>query len=80
MLYKENLLLDQSNLIKYREKLHFITINYTQYYTLYPKLFECTFCTLNYNHCYTLHPNVKFTDSLDGNSTFMMQIVVMSII
>ena len=41
-------------------KLHFITLNYTSYYTLHSKLFECTFRTLNYNPCYILHLNVKF--------------------
>ena len=42
------------------------TLNYTSYYTLHPKLFECTFCTLNYDTCYTLHPDVKFAVNLDG--------------
>ena len=45
---------------KYKGKLYFTTLNYTSYYTLYPKIFEYTFWTLNYDSCYTLHPNYKF--------------------
>ena len=41
------------------KKLYFIILNYTLNYTLYPKLFECTFCILNYDYCYALHPDVK---------------------
>ena len=33
---------------KYKEKLYFTTLNYTQYYILHPKLFKCMFCALNY--------------------------------
>ena len=49
---------------------HFITVNYTLYYTLHSKFFECTFCIINYDPYYTLHPNVKFTVNLNGNSKF----------
>ena len=51
------------------EKLHFTTLNYNSYYTLHPKLFECTICTLNYNTYYPLPLDVSFTVILDG--TFM---------
>ena len=47
------------------EELHFITLNYTSYYTLYPKLFKRTYCTLNYDSCYTLHTDIKFAINLD---------------
>ena len=62
------------------EKLHFTTLNYTSYYTLHHKPFECTFCTLNYYSCYTLHPNNKFMVNLDGNLNFMVQIIIRSIV
>ena len=39
-------------------KLYFTSLNFTTYYTLHPKFFECTFFTLNFNHCYTLHPDL----------------------
>ena len=58
------------------EKLHFTSLNYTTYYTLYSKLFDCIFCTLNYDICYTLHPYIKFGVKLDGNSKFRMQSVI----
>lgn len=41
-------------------KLHFITLNYTSYYTSYSKLFKCTFRTLNYNPSYIFHLDVKY--------------------
>ena len=47
------------------EELHFITLNYTSYYTLYLKLFKRTYCTINYDPCYTLHTDVKFAINLD---------------
>ena len=50
-------------------KLHFTTLNYTLYYTLQPKFFECIFYTLNYDPYYTLHPHprdIKFAIKLDG--------------
>ena len=50
--------------------LHFITLNYTTYYTLYHKLFKRTFCTLNYDICYTLYTDVKFGVNLNENSKF----------
>ena len=49
------------------------TLNYTPYFTLHPKLFECTFCTLNYDFYYTLHPDIKFTINLDENLKFRLQ-------
>ena len=52
-----------------KEKLHFITLNYTPY----------QFCTLNYDHFYTLHLDVKFSVNLDGNSKFRVQSVIKSI-
>ena len=42
------------------EKSHFITLNYTLDYILYPKLFECILYTLNYNICYALYLDVSF--------------------
>ena len=48
-----------------RRKLHFITLNYTSYYTLNPKLFKCMFCIPNYNSCYTLLLDVKFVVNFD---------------
>ena len=58
------------------EKLHFITINYTSYYTLHYKLFEWMFCILNYDFCYTLHIDVNFAINLDGNLKFRMLSVI----
>ena len=69
-----------SKIVKSLEKLHFITLNYTLNYTLYPKLFECIFCTLNYEHCYILQSDIKFSIKLDGNPKFRVQSVIESIV
>ena len=61
-------------------KLHFTILNYTINYTLYPKLFEYTFCIINYDSCYTLHPDVKFSINFDVNPKFRMQSVIKSIV
>ena len=61
-------------------KLYFITLNYVIYYTLHPKLFECTFYTINYDPCYTLHTNVKFGVNLNENSKFMVHNVIRNIV
>ena len=66
--------------INITEKLHFIILNYTSYYTLHHKLFECTFCTLNYDSYYTLHLDVKFAVNLDGNLKFRMKSILRSIV
>ena len=47
-------------------KLYFITLNYILCYTLYLKIFKCTFSTLDYGPCYTLPHNVKFAINLSG--------------
>ena len=47
-------------------KLYFITLNYILCYTLYLKIFKCTFFTLDYGPCYTLPYNVKFAINLSG--------------
>ena len=57
-----------SSFIKiFLRKLYFTTLNYTPYYTLHHKLFECTVCSLHYDFCYTLYPNVNFTVKLNKN-------------
>ena len=53
------------NIIKWR-KLHITTLNYTLDYTLYSKLFECTFYTLNYDPCYISHHDIKFIVNLNA--------------
>ena len=63
-----------------KKKLHFTTLNYTLYYTLHSKLFKCTFNTLNYDHYYTLKPSIEVAFNLDGNSKFMVQIVIKNIV
>ena len=68
------------NMVKKKKKLHFTTLNYTLCYTLHSKLFKCTFNTLNYDHCYTLQPSIKFAVNLDGNSKFMVQIIIRNIV
>ena len=65
---------------KKKKNLHFTILNYTLDYTLYYKLFECTFCTLSYGSCYTLHHNVKFAVNLDGNINLRMQTVIKNIV
>ena len=68
IVYWEDLVIYNDDLISFKckEKLHFTTINYTSYYTLHLKLFECNFCILNYDHCYILHPDIKFAVILNG--------------
>ena len=41
--------------MKFKRKIHFITLNYVSEYTLHSKLSECTLCTLNYYAYHTLH-------------------------